>query len=242
MLLASTVPNCLAYDPAFAYETATIVRDGLRRMTEGAEDVFYYLTLYNENYSMPPRPEGVEEQILKGMYLFKPSPVESNNRVQLFGSGSILATQVLKAQQLLAELDIAADVWSVTSYKLLREQCLEVERWNRLHPTEPQRVPYLQEALNGAEGPVVAASDWLKAVPDQIGRWVGRPFSPLGTDGFGRSDTREGLRRHFEVDAEHIVVAAMSALAAQGSLKPEKVQAQIESYELDSEAPDPRSA
>ncbi|HVL52393.1 MAG TPA: pyruvate dehydrogenase (acetyl-transferring), homodimeric type, partial [Actinomycetota bacterium] len=237
MLVATTVPNCLAYDPAFAYETAEIVRDGLRRMIEQGEDVFYYLALYNENYAMPPKPEGVSEGILKGIYKFRPAPAERSHRVQLFGSGPILATQVLRAQQLLdADHDVAADVWSVTSFKRLREDCLETERWNRLHPEEAARSSFLQQAMNGSEGPIIAATDWMRSVPDQISRWLPQPYLSLGTDGFGRSDTRENLRRHFEIDAEHIVVGALSVLAQSGELKPEVVQAAVERYGLDPEA------
>jgi len=241
-LLASTVPNCLAYDPAFAYETATVVKEGLRRMIEDGEDVFYYLTLYNENYVMPAKPKSVDEGILKGLYRFNEGAKGKEHRVQLLGSGSILASQVLKAQEMLQDHDVSADVWSATSYKLLREDALETERWNRLHPGEARRVPYVQKALNGSEGPVIAASDWMKAVPDQISRWVPNDFVSLGTDGFGRSDTRENLRRHFEVDAEHIVVAALSALAEAGEIKPETVASAISQYQIDVERIDPRQA
>ena len=241
-LLAAPVPNCRSYDPAFAYETAAIVQDGLRRMIRDAEDVFYYLTLYNENYVMPAKPEGCDEGILAGMYLVRPAPEARTHRAQLLGSGSVLPTQVLRAQELLAaDHDVAADVWSVTSYKLLREDGLDAERWNRLHPTEPPRVPFVTRALEGAEGPVVAASDWVKAVPDLIGRFVPAPYVVLGTDGFGRSDTRAKLRRHFEVDAGHIVVAALSALAASGDVKPEAVAGAIERYEIDPDRPNPVS-
>ena len=161
-------------------------------------------------------------------------------RAQLFGSGSILPTQVLRAQELLAKHhDVAADVWSITSYKLLREEGLEVERWNRLHPGEPPKVPYVARALEAAEGPVIAASDWVQAVPDLISRFVRAPYVVLGTDGFGRSDTRENLRRHFEVDAEHIVVATLSALAQSGDLKPEAVAEAIARYGIDADRPNP---
>ncbi|HEY4937441.1 MAG TPA: pyruvate dehydrogenase (acetyl-transferring), homodimeric type [Actinomycetota bacterium] len=239
-LLAAPVPNCRSYDPAFAYETAAIVKDGLRRMIGDAEDVFYYLTLYNENYVMPPKPQGCDEGILAGMYLVKPAAGERTHRAQLLGSGSILPTQVLKAQELLAaDHDVAADVWSVTSYKLLREDGLDAERWNRLHPTEPPRVPFVTRALEGAEGPVIAASDWVKAVPDLIGRFVPAPYFVLGTDGYGRSDTRANLRRHFEVDAGHIVVATLSALAASGDVKPEAVAEAIDRYGIDPDRPNP---
>jgi pyruvate dehydrogenase E1 component len=233
MLVSSVMPNCMSYDPAFAYETAAIVRDGLNRMISKGEDVFYYLALYNENYPMPARPEGSNEGILKGIYKFREGRRDAKHRVQLFGSGPILATQVLKAQTMLDEHDVGADAWSVTSYKLLRQEALSVERWNRLNPDKPARTPYVVKALEGADGPVVAATDWMKAVPDQIARWVPGPFLPLGTDGFGRSDTRENLRRHFEVDAEHIVVAALSALSQSGELKPEEVSAAIEKYGLE---------
>ncbi|MGH2732208.1 MAG: pyruvate dehydrogenase (acetyl-transferring), homodimeric type [Actinomycetota bacterium] len=242
-LLASTVPNCKAYDPAFAYETAAIIEDGLRRMIQGGEDIFYYLTLYNENYVMPAKPFEVDKGILEGMYLFKPATGERKHRAQLFGSGSILATQVLRAQQLLADRhDVAADVWSVTSYKLLREEALDAERWSRLHPEAAPRVSFVEKALEGAEGPVIAASDWMKAVPDQIARNVSNLYVPLGTDGFGRSDTRENLRRHFEVDAEHIVVATLWALARSGDVKPEAVSEAIEHYGIDPERINPLEA
>jgi len=245
-LLAAPVPNCRSYDPAFAYETAAIVQDGLRRMIGSpgsvADDVFYYLTLYNENYVMPAKPEGCDEGILAGMYLVRPAPEARTHRAQLLGSGSILPTQVLKAQELLAaDHDVAADVWSVTSYKLLREDGLDAERWNRLHPTEPPRVPFVARALEGAEGPVIAASDWVKAVPDLIGRFVPAPYMVLGTDGYGRSDTRAKLRRHFEVDAEHIVVATLSALATSGDVKPEAVVDAIRRYDIDPDRPNPVS-
>jgi pyruvate dehydrogenase E1 component len=240
MLWSTASPNCHAFDPAFAYETAHIVRDGLERMIGKGEDIFYYLALYNENYVMPPKPEGVDEGILKGIYRFRPAAQPGKHRAQLLGSGPILATQVLRAQQMLAaEHDVAADVWSVTSYKLLREDALQTDRWNRLHPDQPARVPYLLQALNGSEGPFVAASDWMKAVPDQICRWIPGPYTSLGTDGFGHSDTRANLRRHFEIDAEHIVVATLSALAAMGDLKPEAALAAIERYGLDPEVLDP---
>jgi pyruvate dehydrogenase E1 component len=238
LLVSSVMPNCLSYDPAFAYETAEIIRDGLDRMIKKGEDVFYYLALYNENYPMPAKPAGSSEGILKGIYKFRSAPSDAKHRVQLFGSGTILATQVLRAQSMLEEHDVAADVWSVTSYQLLRREALGVERWNRLNPDKPPRVPFIGQALNGAEGPVIAATDWIKAVPDQVARWVPDPFVPLGTDGYGRSDTRENLRRHFEIDAEHIVVAALSALSQAGELKPEEVSSAIEKYGLDPEKPD----
>jgi pyruvate dehydrogenase E1 component len=239
-LLASAVPNVRAYDPAFAYETSVIVQDGLRGMLERGEDVFYYITLYNENYPMPPQPEGVEEGILRGLYLYKRG-MDGRRRVTLLGSGPILL-QALRAQDLLQDkYEVAADVWSVTSYQLLRNDALEAERWNRLHPDQAPRKAYVSEQLGG-RGPVVAASDYLKLVPDQISRWVGQPFLPLGTDGFGRSDTREALRRHFEIDAEHIAVGALHTLQLCEQFAPGDVAAAIRALGIDPERIDPRYA
>ena len=240
-VLASTVPNCRAYDPAFAYEMAVIVRDGIARMYgDEPEDAFYYLTLYNENYSMPAMPEGVEEGILRGLYPYRRAPGERTHRAQLLGSGTALRTTVLAQQLLFEEHDVAADVWSATSYKALREDALSVERWNRLHPEERRRVPYVTEQLGGVEGPIVAVTDFMKVVPDQISRFTPQPFVPLGTDGYGLSDTSEALRRHYEVDAAHIVVATLSTLALQGDLKSEVVSAAIRRYGIDADAIDPR--
>jgi pyruvate dehydrogenase E1 component len=242
-LLAMSVPNCRAYDPAFAYEMGVIVRDGLRRMYgDEPEDCFYYVTLYNENYSMPALPEGdgVEEGIIRGLYHYRSAPAEKAHRAQILASGTAMLA-ALEAQELLANVhDVAADVWSATSYKLLRDDALAAERWNRLHPTEAPLVPYVTEQLGGADGPVVAVSDFVKAVPDSVGRFVPQPFVPLGTDGYGFSDTRVALRRHFEVDAAHIVVAVLDGLAMQGELKAEAVAEAIARYELDPDAPDPR--
>jgi pyruvate dehydrogenase E1 component len=234
LVLASTNPACLSYDPAFAFEVATIVRDGLRRMYTDGEDVFYYLTLYNENYAMPEMPTGSEQAILKGLYRFREGPNEGKrHQAQIFGSGPMVM-QALRAQELLAqEHEVSASVWSATSYQQLRVDALEAERWNRLHPGQTKREPFVATALNDSEGPVVAVTDSMKAVPDQIARWVGAPYVSLGTDGFGRSDTREALRRHFEVDAEHIVVATLSALADMGEVKPEAVGDAIKRYGID---------
>ncbi|CAN5315653.1 pyruvate dehydrogenase (acetyl-transferring), homodimeric type [soil metagenome] len=242
LLLASTNPACLAYDPGFAYEVATIVRDGLRRMYEERQDVFYYLTLYNENYAMPEMPEGVEEGILRGLYRFREGPEHRRHAAQILASGPFLQ-QALRARDILAdEHDVSAGVWSATSYQQLRLDALETDRWNRLHPEEARREPYLARALGPREGPVVSVSDSMKAVPDQIARWVQAPFVSLGTDGFGRSDTREALRRHFEVDAEHIVVATLSALAEMGEVKPETVSDAIRGYGIDPDRTTPSVA
>ncbi|MBI2323635.1 MAG: pyruvate dehydrogenase (acetyl-transferring), homodimeric type, partial [Chloroflexi bacterium] len=239
-LLASVIPNVRAYDPAFAYETAVIVEEGLRRMLEAGEDVFYYITLYNENYPMPRMPEGSRDGILRGLYLFKRG-ADGRRRVQLLGSGPILL-QALRAQEILQDrYDVAADVWSVTSYQLLRNEALECERWNRLHPDERPRRPFAAEQLGG-KGPIVAASDYMKVIQDQIARWAGQPYLPLGTDGFGRSDTREALRRHFEVDAEHITVAALHTLAQCEQFSPADVAAAIREQGIDPERVDPRYA
>ena len=219
LVLASTVPTCAAYDPAYAYEIAIIVRDGIRRMYQEREDRFYYLTLYNENYAMPPMPEGLDpEGVLKGIYRYRAAE-KGKAAVQLFGSGPIL-NEALRAQQILAErYGVAADVWSVTSYNELRRDALAVERWNRLHPDQPARTPYIVEALAGAEGPIVAATDYMKVVADQVAPWLPGRMETLGTDGFGRSDNREYLRQHFEVHAESIACAALSRLARDGKIR-----------------------
>src|SRR5438552_2099104 len=239
-LLATAVPNIRAYDPAFAYETAVIVRDGIRRMFVENADVFYYLTLYNENYPMPPMPQGVEDGILRGIYLFRKGE-GGRSRVTLLGSGPILM-QVLRTQEILQEkYDVAADVYSVTSYQQLRNEALEIERWNRLHPTETAKIPYVVQVLGGAT-PIIAASDFMKAIPDQISRWLSQPFVPLGTDGFGRSDTRDALRRHFEVDAESIAVASLNALALCEQYSPPDVAKAIADLGIDPNKPEPRTA
>ncbi len=241
-VLASTIPCVRAYDPAFAYEVATIIKDGLRRMYQNNEDIYYYLTLYNQDYSMPPMASDVEEGILRGMYLYRGAVQQAKHRAQILGSG-ISVLDALKAQEILAEkYDVAADVWSVTSYTELRRDALECERWNRLHPGETARVPYVTRSLEKAPGPIVAVSDYMKSVPDMVGRWVKAPFVPLGTDGFGRSDTREALRRHFETDAPHVVVATLSALGQQGLIEPGLVRKAIIDLKIDPEAPEPREA
>ena len=224
LVLASTVPTCAAYDPAYAYEIAVIVQDGIRRMYQEHENRFYYLTLYNENYPMPPMPDGVTEGILRGIYRFKVA-AEGPANVQLFGSGPIL-NEALRAQSILADkYRVHADVWSVTSYNELRRDALAAERWNRLHPGEPARQPYIQQALGGAAGPIVAATDYMKIVADQVAPWLPGRMETLGTDGFGRSDNREYLRRHFEINAESIAAAALSRLARDGQFPVERARA-----------------
>ena len=247
LVLASTVPNLAAYDPAFAYELAEIVRDGLRRMVgPRPEDVFYYLTLYNENYAMPAMPQAttdglaVPEGICRGLYRFAEAPSQGSRRATLLFSGAAQGAVRRAAELLAADHDVAAELWSATSYKALREDALTAERWNRLHPAEEARVPFVTRSLERSEGPVVAVTDFMKMVPDQVARWVPRSFSSLGTDGFGRSDTRERLRRHFETDAGHVVVAVLASLVAAGEAKPQEVADAIATYDIDPEAVDPR--
>jgi pyruvate dehydrogenase E1 component len=236
-VLSSTVPTCIWYDPAFAYEIAVIVQDGIRRMYQEGEDAFYYLTVCNENYAHPPMPEGSREGILKGIYKYKAAE-GGKASLQLFGSGPIL-NETLRAQQILAEkFGIFADVWSVTSYNELRREALATDRWNRLHPAETARTPYIVEALKGAEGPIVAATDYMKVVPDQLSPWLQGRLISLGTDGFGRSDNREHLRRHFENDAESIAGAALSKLARDGKLDPKKAKKGLADLGIDSEKAD----
>jgi len=219
LLLASTIPTLYAYDPAFAYEVAVIVADGLRRMYAEGEDIFYFLSLYNENLAMPPMPKGVEEGILKGLYKFKSGPPGKKLKAHIFGSGTIIRS-ALRAQEILAEhYGVTADVWSATSYKALRTDALRCERWNMLHPTESPRKSYVETTLAKEKGAIVAVSDNMKIVPDQIAPWVPGGLTTLGTDGFGRSDTRARLRRFFEVDAECTVIATLWALGKQGKIR-----------------------
>ena len=238
-LLASVVPTARIYDPAFAYELAVIVQDGLRRMYAEGEDCFYYLTVYNEMYAMPAMPAGVEDGIRRGLYKLAPAGADDGApRVHLFGSGAILR-EALAAQRLLAERGVAADVWSVTSYSELRRDALACERWNRLHPEAPPRQSFLAAALADQPWPVIAVSDYLKAVPDQVARFVPAGMVSLGTDGFGRSDTRDALRRFFEIDAPSITVAALAELARRGAVPAATVSQAIADFELDPEAVDP---
>jgi pyruvate dehydrogenase E1 component len=230
----------LAYDPAFAYELAVIVADGLRRMFAEREEIFYYLSLYNENYAMPPMPAGVGTGILKGLYKFKPGPDGRKLKAQIFGSGPII-NAALKAQEILGErYDVSADVWSATSYKLLRTDALRCQRWNMLHPTAPPEKSYLETLLAKEQGPFVAVSDNIRMVPDQIAPWVPGGLTTLGTDGFGRSDTRTRLRRFFGIDAESTVVAVLQALAGKGQVDRRVVQSAIEDLGLDPEKPQPQ--
>ena len=249
-LLASTIPTCVSYDPAFMYEMAVVLQEGIRRMYEKGDDCFYYITMYNEEYAMPAMPEGAAEGILRGIYKFRAasglSPNAGEATVQLFGSGPIL-NEALRAQEILAEkYQIAADVWSVTSYTELRREAIATERWNRLHPAEAERKTYIETALAGAKGPIVAASDYMKSLPDVLAPWLqseGRcRLVTLGTDGFGRSDNRAHLRRHFEVNAESIAGATLARLAREGKIEGKKVQAALVELGIDAKAKDPARA
>ena len=235
---ASTVPNCVSYDPTYAYELAVIVQDGLRRMLGEQENVFYYITCMNENYAHPPMPDGVGDGILKGMYLLH-SGGEGEIRAQLMGSGTILREVIAAAGLLERDFGIATDLWSVTSFNELRRNALEVERWNQLHPSEPARTCYIEQCLAGRPGPYIAATDYMKIVPDQIQRWVPGTFVSLGTDGYGRSDGRQALRQHFEVDNRYIAVTVLKALADDGRLEQKTVSEAIGRYDIDPDKPDP---
>ena len=234
-LLASTVPTIMSYDPAFAYEIAVIVADGMRRMYSEGEELIYYITLYNENYTMPAMPEGSNEGIVRGLYKFRRGEDAKRHKAQIFGSGPLLR-HALKAQDILVEkFGVSADVWSATSYKALRNDALNVKRWNMLHPTAPARKSYLESILETETGPFVAVSDYLRIIPDQIAPWVPGGLLTLGTDGFGRSDTRPALRRFFEVDAELTVIATLYALAEKGEIKRGVVEKAIKDLNVDPE-------
>jgi pyruvate dehydrogenase E1 component len=241
-LLAYPVPTLRAYDPAFAFELAVIIKEGIRRMYEQNEDVFYYLTVMNENYEHPPIPStpGISEGILKGMYRFKAAEnTRAAARAQLLGSGAIM-NEVLQAQALLAQkYQVAADVWSVTSYKELHRDAIEAERWNLLHPEKQPRIPYVSECLNSAAGVFVAASDYVRALPDSLARWFPRALHSLGTDGFGRSDSRAALRDFFEVDARFITLATLVALYREKQIELRVVQQAMGDLKIDPEKLNP---
>ena len=235
---SSTVPNCVSYDPTYAYELAVIIHDGMRRMYEEQENVFYYITCMNENYVHPPMPSGVEDGILKGMYLLQVGG-QGKIRAQLMGSGTILREVLGAAELLEKDFNIPVDVWSVTSFNELRREALAVERWNQLHPDHPPKKCYIETCLANRPGPYVAATDYMKIIPDQIQRWVPGTFVSLGTDGYGRSDDRKALRQHFEVDKRYIAVSALKALADDDVLDQKTVAQAIEKYGIDPDRPDP---
>jgi pyruvate dehydrogenase E1 component len=242
-LLSSTVPNCRSYDPTFGYELAVILQDGLERMYADGESVFYYITLLNENYPHPSMPKGIEEDICKGMYLFQKAPKARGKSakpcVQLLGSGSILREVIAGAELLSEDFGVVADIWSTTSFNELRRDGMATERWNRLHPTAKPKQSHVERCLEERQGPVIASTDYMRAVADQIRPYVPRRYLTLGTDGFGRSDTRQQLRRFFEVDRHQVAVAALKTLADEGAVPATKVGQAIKKYDIDPEAPDP---
>ena len=237
-LMAAMIPNCVSYDPTFSYELAVIMQDGLKRMIENQEDVFYYITLMNENYSHPEMPKGAEADIIKGMYPFSTSKVKGE-KVQLMGSGVILR-EVIEAQKILEnDYGVSADVWSVTSFNELRKDALEIDRWNRMNPDKPQKESHITKHLKKAEGPIIASTDYMKSFAEQIAVFLPHKFVALGTDGFGRSDSRENLRQFFEVDRHYVVVATLKALSDEGKIKSSVVTDAIKKFKLDPNKPNP---
>ncbi|MFZ0013967.1 MAG: pyruvate dehydrogenase (acetyl-transferring), homodimeric type, partial [Acidimicrobiia bacterium] len=243
LVLASTVPVCQAYDPAFAYEVGTIVQRGIKRMYgEDPDDVFYYLTVYNENYAQPARPGDVEQGIMDGLYRWAPAPDGTSQDVSILFSGTANLAAREAREELAQHYGVGAELWSATSYKKLREQALKVDRWNRLHPDEEPRVPLVAKLLASSSGPIVAVTDFMTMVPDQVARWMPREFLVLGTDGYGRSDSRAALRHFFETDTGHVVMAALSGLVRQGRMRPSAVSDAMQRYGVDPEAPNPAYA
>jgi pyruvate dehydrogenase E1 component len=241
-LMSATIPNCVSYDPTFAYEVAVIVQDGLKRMYERDEDVYYYITTLNENYAHPAMPEGAEEGIVKGMYLLKRAPdgTPKGKKVQLMGSGAILREVIAGAELLEKDFGIHADIWSVTSFTELRREAMACERWNLLHPEEPARQSYVtQQLASRGDAPVIASTDYMKLFADQIRPFVPQPYKVLGTDGFGRSDFRKKLRTFFEVDRHFVAVAALKSLADNQLLPARTVSEAIKKYGINTEKPDP---
>ena len=238
-LVAYTIPNCVSYDPTYAYELAVIVQDGLRRMYQEKENCFYYITVMNENYPQPAMPDGVEEGIKRGIYRLRQGASEAKPRVQLLGSGTILREVLAAADLLERDFEVTADVWSVTSFNELRRDGIDAERWNMLHPDETPRVPYVSAQLANSEGPIVAATDYIRTYADQIRPYLQRPYRALGTEGYGRSDMRSQLRKFFEVNRWYVVVAALSSLVDEGLIEPARVREAIEKYRIDPDKPNP---
>lgn len=238
-ILAGTIPNCISYDATFSYEVAVIVQDGMRRMYQEKEPVYYYLTLLNENYVHPDMPEGAEEGIVKGMYLFQNAPGDKELKVQLIGSGSIMREVIAASELLREEFGVDADIWAATSFNELAREGQSVDRWNLLHPNEEPKVSYVTQCLSGREGPVIAATDYMKNYADQIRAYVPNAYQVLGTDGFGRSDSRSKLRHFFEVDRYFVTIAALQSLVREGKLDAEVVESAITRFEIDRNKPDP---
>jgi pyruvate dehydrogenase E1 component len=232
-LMSATIPNCKSYDPTYSYELAVIIQDGLQRMYVNQEDIFYYITVMNENYEHPAMPQGAEADILKGMYLFKKGNENQFPRVQLLGSGTIFREVEAAAQLLRDDWGVEADLWSCPSFTELARDGQACERWNRLHPTQPAKVPHVSERIQAINGPVIAATDYTRAFAEQIRAFIDAPYTVLGTDGFGRSDTRENLRSFFEVDRYHITIAALKSLADAGEFDPAKIKHAIPKYAID---------
>jgi pyruvate dehydrogenase E1 component len=237
-LMSATIPNCISYDPTFAYELAVIIQEGLRRMVQNQEDVYYYITLMNENYTHPDMPKGIETHILKGMYKFSESKAKGE-KVQLMGSGVILREVIAAAELLEKDWGVSADVWSITSFNELRKEGLDATRWNMLNPEKPQRLSFVAESLKDAKGPVIASTDYMKAFAEQISPFVKNQFVVLGTDGYGRSDSREALRSFFEVDRYYVVLASLKALVDEGKIPASKASEAIKKYKLDANKPNP---
>jgi pyruvate dehydrogenase E1 component len=241
LLVSATIPNCVSYDPAFAYELVVIIHDGMKRMYENKENIFYYVTAMNENYVQPAMPEGAEEGIKKGIYLFSKGS-RKKTRVQLFGAGTILREVIEAAELLENDFGIAADVWSVTSFNELRRDGIDCERWNMLHPSEKPRVSYIEQTMADTKGPIVAATDYMRSYAEQVRPYLGdRKYAVLGTDGYGRSDMRSQLRKFFEVNRHYVVVAALKALADSGEVKADVVTKAMNKYGVDPEKPNPVS-
>jgi pyruvate dehydrogenase E1 component len=239
LLLANLIPNCISYDPTFQYEVAVVVQDGLRRMNQEQEDVFYYITVMNENYEHPAMPAGAEADIIKGMYAFKKGNGSDAPRVQLLGSGTIFREVIAAAELLKKDWGVEADIWGCPSFNELARDGQDAARWNMLHPLEAPRLSHVEKCLNDTKGPVVAATDYVKLFADQIRPFIHRRYVTLGTDGFGRSDTREALRHFFEVDRHWVTLAALKALADEGVIGREKVAAALVKYGLDASKPNP---
>ncbi|MGV3742151.1 MAG: transketolase-like TK C-terminal-containing protein, partial [Burkholderiaceae bacterium] len=240
-IIAATIPSCVPYDPTYAHEVAVIIQNGLHRMVEKQEDVFYYITIMNENYEQPGLKEGQEEGILKGMYLFQEGDKDAKQRVQLMGSGTILRESIFAAELLKNDWGVAADIWSAPSFTLLARDGQDVERWNMLHPADKPRVAHVTQSLEKTSGPIIASTDYMRTFAEQIRAFMpkGRSYKVLGTDGFGRSDSREKLREFFEVNRYYVTIAALKSLADEGTIAASVVAEAIAKYGIDSNKPNP---